>query len=158
VDPLLFVAIVLVLVGAAGTVLPGIPGVPLVFLGLLAAAWSDGFQRVGGVVLTVLGLLTLLGVAVDLLAGTLGAQRAGASWQALAGAAVGSFVGLFFGFAGLVLGPFAGAFAGEYLARRELRRAGRVGFGTWLGLLFAAAAKIAVVLAMVGLFALAWFV
>jgi uncharacterized protein YqgC (DUF456 family) len=110
------------------------------------------------VVLALLALLTLASIAVDLAAGTLGARRAGASWQALVGAGAGSLVGLFFGFAGILIGPFVGAVAGEYLARRELARAGRVGLGTWIGMLAAAAAKIAIVLAMVGLFAFAWFV
>ena len=149
-------ALLLVLAGAAGTVLPMLPGVPLVFLGLLTAAWSDGFDRVGAPTLLVLGLLTLLSFAIDATAGALGARRAGASWQALAGATAGSIVGLFFGLPGLLLGPFVGAFAGEWLARRDLRQAGRAGFGTWLGLGVAAAGKIALVFAMVGIFALAW--
>lgn len=149
-------ALLLVLAGAAGTVLPMLPGVPLVFLGLLTAAWSDGFDRVGAPTLVVLGLLTGLSFAIDATASALGARRAGASWQALAGAATGSIVGLFFGLPGLLVGPFVGAFAGEWLARRDLGQAGRAGFGTWLGLLVAAAGKIALVFAMVGIFALAW--
>jgi uncharacterized protein YqgC (DUF456 family) len=158
VDPILIVAFLLVAAGAAGTVVPVLPGVPLVFAGLLLAAWSDRFERVGWLVLALLALLTLASIAVDLAAGTLGAKRAGASWQALVGAGAGSLVGLFFGFAGILLGPFLGAVAGEYLARRELRRAGRVGLGTWIGMLVSAAAKIAIVLAMIALFAFAWLV
>jgi len=150
-------AILLVLAGAAGTVLPALPGVPLVFAGLFVAAWGDGFGRVGGPTLALLGLLAALSFAIDAGAGALGARRVGASWQALAGATVGSLIGLFFGLPGLLAGPFVGAFAGEWLARRDLRQAGRAGFGTWLGLLVAAAGKIALVFAMVGIFALAWF-
>lgn len=149
-------ALLLVLAGAAGTVLPMLPGVPLVFLGLLTAAWSDGFDRVGAPTLVALGLLTGLSFAVDATASALGARRTGATWQALAGAVVGSVVGLSFGLPGLLLGPFVGAFAGEWLARRDLRQAGRAGFGTWLGLVVAAVGKIALVFAMVGIFALAW--
>lgn len=150
------VALVLVLAGAAGTLLPVLPGVPLVFLGLLIAAWSDGFERVGAFPLVLLGMLTGLSLAVDAAATALGARRAGASWQALAGATAGSLVGLLFGIPGLLIGPFAGAFAGEWLARRDLRQAGRAGLGTWLGLALAAAGKIAILFAMVGIFALAW--
>jgi len=54
---------------------------------------------------------------------------------------------------GLVLGPFLGAFAGEYLARRNLRQAGRAGLGTWLGLLLASAGRLALVVMMLGIFA-----
>ena len=149
-------ALVLVVAGAAGTLVPILPGVPLVFLGLLMAAWSDGFDRVGALTLTLLALLTLASIALDAVATALGARRAGASWQALAGATAGSLLGLFFGLPGLLIGPFAGAFAGEWLARRDLRQAGRAGLGTWLGLVLAAAGKIAIVFAMIGIFAIAW--
>lgn len=154
----MILALLLVLAGAAGTVLPVLPGVPLVFLGLLAAAWSDGFERVGAPTLILLGLLAMLSFAIDAGASALGARRVGASWQALAGAVAGSLAGLFFGLPGLLLGPFLGAFAGEWIARRDLRQAGRAGAGTWLGLVLAAAGKIALVFAMVGIFALAWLI
>ena len=43
-DPLLLkiLAAVLVLIGLAGTLLPILPGVPLIFVGLLVAAWAAG--------------------------------------------------------------------------------------------------------------------
>jgi uncharacterized protein YqgC (DUF456 family) len=151
-------AVLLVLIGFAGTILPGIPGVPLVFLGLILGAAADGFERVGWPSLLLAALLTLAGIAVDFVATALGAKRVGASPWALVGAATGSLVGLFFGIPGLLLGPFVGAGAGEWFARRDLKRAGQVGFATWLGLLFAAVAKIAIVFAMIGIFALAWWI
>jgi uncharacterized protein YqgC (DUF456 family) len=151
-------AFVLVAIGVAGIILPAIPGVPLVFLGLIAGAAADGFERVSWPSLLLLAVLTLVGIAVDFLGAALGAKRVGASGWAIAGAAVGSLVGLFFGFPGLVLGPFLGAGAGEWIARRDLLRAGKVGFATWLGLLFAAVTKIAVVFVMLGWFALAWWI
>ena len=52
----LAIAVVMVIVGVAGAVLPGLPGVPLVYAGLLVAAWADDFQRVGWVVLVLLGM------------------------------------------------------------------------------------------------------
>lgn len=156
-EPLLLAAgVLLVVLGAAGTVLPVLPGVPLVLGGLVLAAASDGFERVGWLPLLLIALLAALSLPVDALAAALGAKRVGASRWALAGALAGSIAGLFFGLPGLVLGPFVGAFAGEWLARRDLAGAGRVGLGTWLGMVAAAAAKIAIVFAMVGLFAAAW--
>ncbi len=149
--------LVLVVVGFAGAVLPAIPGPPLVFFGLVAGAAADGFERVGWGTLTVLFLLTCLTFGVDIAATALGAQRAGASKLAVAGAFVGSLVGLAFGLPGLLVGPFAGALAGEWYARRNLLQAGKVGFATWLAMLLAAIAKLAILLAMVGLFALAWW-
>ncbi|HEX4943631.1 MAG TPA: DUF456 family protein [Usitatibacteraceae bacterium] len=157
-DPLYFhiVAVVLVIVGLAGTVLPLLPGVPLVFGGLLVAAWADGFQRVGAITLVVLGVLTALAVAADLLASALGAKRMGASPRAVAGATVGAVIGIFFGLPGLVLGPFVGAVAGELSANRQLLHAGRAGLGTWIGLLLGSIAKLTLAFLMVGVFATAW--
>lgn len=151
-------ALLLVLAGIAGAVLPAIPGAPLVFGGLLLGAWIDGFAKVGWVPLVLIGLLGAATVAVDLAATALGARRAGASPLALVGAALGTVVGLFLGFVGVLVGPFVGAALGEYVARRDLRQAGRAGLGTWLGIVLGGAAKIALMLAMVGVFAVAWLV
>lgn len=150
-------AVVLVLVGVAGTVLPVLPGPPLVFAGLLLAAWADGFQRVGWPSLTLLAGLTLVTLAIDLLGASWGAHRVRASPWALAGAALGGLLGLFAGLPGLILGPFVGAAAGEYYARRELAAAGRVGLAAWLGIVVGGALKLAVVAAMIGWFAVAFF-
>lgn len=151
-------AVILVLVGLAGTVLPALPGAPLVFLGLLLAAWADGFQKVGWFPLTLLGILTAGTFAVDFLATSLGAKRVGASFLAIAGAVVGTIVGLFLGVPGLLLGPFVGAVLGEYIARRDLRQAGKVGLGTWLGLVLGTAAKLGLIFLMIGLFVFAYVI
>ena len=151
-------AIVLILVGIAGVLLPALPGLPLVFAGLLVAAWADGFTRVGWLPLVVLGVLTALSIVVDVLATTLGAQRLGASRMALAGSVLGTVAGLFFMPIGLFVGPFLGALLGEYLHGRRLGQATRVGFGTWLGIVLGVALKLGLAVAMLGVFAIAWFV
>lgn len=151
-------AALLVVAGIAGTIVPGLPGAPLVLAGLVLAAWIDGFAHVGWPTWLVLGLLVAASVAVDFGASALGAQRFGASPRALAGAALGAVVGLFFGLPGLLLGPFAGAVVGEYSARRDLLQAGRAGVGTFVGLVLGAAARAALALAMVGVFVAAYLV
>jgi uncharacterized protein len=150
-------AAVLVLLGLAGTILPMLPGAPLVFGGLLIAAWIGDFQRIGWPTLTILAILTVLAIVVDFVATLLGAKRAGASKLALLGAAIGSIVGLFFGLVAVFIFPFIGAVAGEYLARQKLDQASRVGLATWLGLLFGALAKLALALTMIGVFVVAYF-
>ncbi|WP_455948037.1 DUF456 domain-containing protein [Lelliottia jeotgali] len=154
---LYLLAVVLVLVGIAGVILPALPGIPLVFAGLVLAAWADDFVHVGWLPLTVLGLLTLLSFAVDILATVVGAQRVGASRKALWGTFLGSIVGVFFMPIGLFVGPLAGALLGEYWHTRELGRSTKVGLATWLGILLGFALKLALVIAMLGLFAFAWF-
>ena len=145
-------AAVLVIAGFAGTILPVLPGTLLVFGGLFLAAWADHFTRVGAVGLTVIGVLGALAFVADFLASLMGAKRAGASPKALAGAGLGGMVGMFFGIPGLLLGPFLGAVLGELYARRDLLRAGKVGIGTWLGLLLAAIMKLLLACLMVATF------
>lgn len=147
----------LVLVGLAGTILPALPGVPFVFMGLLVAAWIGDFQKIGWPTLTILAVLTALAVAADLVATLLGAKRAGASKLALLGAAIGSIVGLFFGLVGIFVFPFVGAVIGELLARQRLNQAARVGFATWLGMLIGALAKLSLAITMIGVFVIAYF-
>jgi len=151
-------AAILILVGIIGTVLPALPGVPLVFAGMLLAAWADGFQHVGLWTLIGLGVLTIIAVAVDFLAGLAGAKRVGASRLALIGAAIGTIVGIFFGIPGLLLGPFLGALIGELVAGGTLQRAAGVGAGAWIGFLVGTVLKLGVCFAMLGLFALAFIV
>lgn len=150
------IAAALVLLGLAGTILPALPGVPVVFAGMLLAAWANDFEQVGPWTLLVLGLLTLLSVAIDLLATAVGAKRVGASRLALVGAVIGTVAGLFFGVIGLIAGPFIGALVGQLMHDRHLGRATRVGVGTWLGMLVGAVLKVGVLFAMLGVFAVAW--
>jgi uncharacterized protein YqgC (DUF456 family) len=150
-------AVLLTLMGFAGMVLPAVPGPPLLFLGLVAAAWAEGFQYIGFWMLAVLALMTVLAYGVDFAATAFGARRFGASPRAAAGAAIGTLIGLFFGLAGILLGPFLGAVIGELSVRRPLMDAGRAGLGATLGLAIGAAVKIALGFAMVGLFITARF-
>ena len=103
-----------------------------------------------------LGFLAVIAWGIDYLAATLGVKRVGASGLAVAGAAIGTVLGLAAGLVGVLVGPFAGAALGEYAARRDLRQAGRAGLGTWLGIVLGSAAKVALMLAMVGVFGVAW--
>ena len=148
---------VLVVVSIAGIVLPALPGVPLVFAGLLLAAWAEGFTRIGWPTLLVLGVLTVISLVVDVLSTTLGAQKLGASRLALIGSVVGTVAGLFFMPWGLFIGPFVGALVGEYLHGRELGKATKVGIGTWLGIVLGVALKLGLAVAMLGVFVIAWF-
>lgn len=159
---LYLLAALLVVAGLAGTLLPVLPGAPLVFVGLLVAAWADGFTHVGGWTLAILAMLTLLSLVVDFWATAHGAKRVGASKLAMLGATLGTVVGLFFALPGLILGPFIGAVAGELLHQRSLHPnslglAGKVGAGTWLGILLGTALKLALAFTMLGTFAFAWW-
>jgi len=148
-------AVALIVIGVAGTILPAIPGVTLVFLGMLLGAWIDGFARIPVWLVVIFALLTAVTWAVDYFAAAAGAKRAGASKLAVLGAMIGTVAGIFTGFIGLLFMPLVGAAVGEFIAQRDLRRAGTVGVATWLGLLVGTAVKVAIVFAMIGAFVLA---
>lgn len=145
-------AALLIVAGFAGLILPALPGIPLVYAGLVVLAWSENFAYVGWVTLTVLGVLALLSYGVDLLAASLGAKRFGASPRAIWGAALGALIGLFFGIVGMLIGPFAGAVIGEFTGETSARESLRAGLGATLGLVFGALLKIALAFAMLGVF------
>jgi uncharacterized protein len=148
-------AVALIVVGIAGTVLPALPGTILVFAGILLGAWIDGFTRIPVWLVVVFGALTALAWAVDYFAAIAGAKRVGASRLALIGAAIGTLAGIFTGLWGLLFMPLVGAAIGEFVAQRDWSRAGKVGVATWIGLLLGTAVKVAIVFAMVGAFVVA---
>lgn len=145
-------AITLIGLGLVGLVFPAIPGPPLLFGGLWMAAWIEDYLHVGTGTLIALGVLALLGIIADFIAGALGAKKFGASGLAVFGATIGAIVGIFFGVIGLILGPFIGAVAGELASGRAMHEASRAGVGATVGLLVGTAAKLAVGVMMLGLF------
>lgn len=149
------IAAVLILLGLAGIIVPVLPGIVLVFAGMLLTAWIDDFSLIGPWTVSILAFLTGLSLLIDLLASVVGAQRVKASRVALLGAFLGSVVGLLFGLPGLILGPFLGALLGEWLHVRDLARASQVGVATWVGLLIGAVLKAALAMTMLGVFVFA---
>ncbi|WP_137936008.1 DUF456 domain-containing protein [Chitinivorax sp. B] len=145
----------LIVIGLAGNVLPLLPGTPVMLAGMGLGAWIDGFDKVGWGTLIVLTVLMILSQVIDFVAGSFGAQKAGASKQAVWGATIGAVVGIFGGLPGILLGPFVGALLGEYLVRKDMVRAGKVGAAAWVGVVLGMAAKVALGFTMLGIFILA---
>ena len=151
-------SIALITVGIAGTVLPALPGTALVLGGIMLGAWVDDFTRVGVGTLAVIAAIAVLAWVLDYVAGLLGARRAGASRQALIGAALGTVLGLFMGLVGVLFLPLVGAAVGEYLARKNQRQALTVGVSTWLGIMAGLVAKVVLAFVMIGIFVVALLV
>jgi uncharacterized protein YqgC (DUF456 family) len=145
-------SIALIVLGLAGTVLPLLPGTLLVWGGIVVGAWIDDFARVGITSVAVVSVLAVLAWALDYVAGLMGAQKAGASKQALLGAAAGTVVGLFMGLVGVLFMPLVGAAIGEYVAQKDQSRAVRVGVATWVGIMVGLIAKVVLAFVMVGIF------
>jgi hypothetical protein len=152
-DTLLWIlSTALIVAGVAGTVLPALPGTLFVLAGIVLGAWIDDFTRVGWASVASVAVLAVLAWVLDYVAGLMGAQRAGASRQAIVGAALGTVAGIFLGFVGLLFMPLVGAAIGEYLARQDHQRAVHVGVATWLGILAGLVAKVVIAFVMIGIF------
>ena len=152
-------ALSLIVAGLAGTVVPAIPGLPLIAGGAFLIGWADNFEVVGWGTIGALTVLAVIGVAVDTVAQTAGAQKAGASKEGLWGSVIGTVLGVFMGgLIGILVMPLVGAFVGELWAKRDLLHAGRVGVATWTGMVIGTAVKIGLAFVMLGLLLFMYFV
>lgn len=149
----LIVSISLIIIGLAGTVIPMLPGIPLIFAGFLvwgiASAWRDFSVQV----LIILGVVTLVVTFLDYYAGGVGARKYGSSKSGIWGAIIGGIIGvLVFNIPGLVIGPFVGAVSGELLAGKSQKEAWRAGWGAFVGVVAGNLLKVITALVMSGLF------
>ena len=148
-------AVVMVVVGLIGVVMPALPGHVLILAGLILGAWANGFARVGFWTLVILGVIALASYGVDFVAVALGAKHLGASPRAMTGAALGTLAGLFFGLPGVIIGPFLGAVVGELTVHRDVAKAGKAGVAAWIGFAIGTAVKVALAFLMIGIFLVA---
>jgi uncharacterized protein YqgC (DUF456 family) len=152
------IAILLVVAGVIGVILPALPGTVLIMAGLVLAAWVDGFTRVGPWTLVVIGVIGAASYLVDFAAAAIGARKLGASPRAMVGAGLGTILGLFLGLPGIIIGPFIGAVIGELTVNRNLTQAGKAGVAAWIGFAIGTAVKVGMVFLMLAIFLGAMFV
>ena len=148
----LLLALFVMLCGSAGSILPGIPGTPLVLAAAIGHRLYFGPTGANNWVLAALVFLTLLSVVFDYLASMFGAKKLGATWRGVLGAIVGGLIGIFFSLPGIIIGPFAGALLFEFASGRDFKPAARAGLGATLGLLAGAVGKFAICVTMMALF------
>ncbi|HEX5491056.1 MAG TPA: DUF456 family protein [Candidatus Udaeobacter sp.] len=145
--------IVLFAVGLIGTVVPVLPGTTIILAAAVIHRIMLGPDKsIGWRTIIVLGLLTLVSYALDILAGYFGAKYFGATKWGTFGAILGALIGLFFGLIGLFIGPVIGAIAGEVIAGKRMIDAGRAGWGSLLGNIGSMLAKVIIALAMITIF------
>ena len=149
----LSLALFVMCVGMAGSILPGVPGTPLVVVAAIAHRLYFGTASVSNTVVVLIVLLMILSLVMDYLASMAGAKKLGATWRGVLGAVVGALIGIFFNLPGIILGPFLGAAAFEMIGGREWKEAARAGLGAVIGLFVGALGKVACCAAMMGLFA-----
>ena len=146
----LILVIVAMLIGAAGTVLPVLPGIPFIFVAALFYAWYEGFTVITSGYLIVLGIITALSMLFSYLSTVWGARHFGASkWGS-----VGAILGLFFGLIlfpplGIIIGPLLGAFIGEYLTQKDSDQAIKASVGAIIGLFSGIVVNVLIAVGMV---------
>ena len=146
---LILLGLIAVLVGLLGTIYPAIPGLGLMFGGAWLMGYAQDYAVIGTATLLVLFVVSAFGLAMDFVAGMLGAKYTGASKEALWGAFIGGIVGAFFVPAGLILGPLLGAAIGEFADKRNLWLAGKVGIGALAGFIVGTVTKVGAALGIV---------
>jgi hypothetical protein len=155
---IIVICFILIILGLVGVILPFLPGLAFVWLGVLIYAINTGFETISLATIIVFSVVTLLFTVLDLAAPLLGAKKYKASKFGIMGAFAGTFLGvLILGPVGIVLGPFLGALAGELLSGKEHSQAFNSAFGTVLGLLFGALLKLVFGLVMFGFFIVSFF-
>ncbi len=149
----LVIAIIVILLGIAGTVIPMIPGIPLIFISIAAYGWYEGFQVINSKFLVIMAALTILSLLVDYLSTALGASYFGSTKYGVWGAIIGTFVGLVtFPPVGIFLGPWLGACIGEFIAGQDFNKAMKSGLGTVVGLFSGIVFNLALSLVMLAAF------
>ncbi len=149
----MIVAALFFLTGLAGTILPVMPGAPVIWLGMIIYGLIAGFDNLGFYFFLGQGALAVAVMAVDYLFTALGSRYFGGSKAALWGAAAGLLIGLFFFPLGLLVGPFLGAALADLLFRGNREQAIQAGFGATVGFLGALPVKLAIEAVMI-----AWFI
>ena len=149
----LSLTLLVMLAGLIGSLLPILPGTPLVLVAAIGHRLYFGEASVSNLVLGVLVALTVVSLVFDFLASLLGAKKFGATWRGMTGAVIGGVIGLFFSLPGIILGPFLGAMLFEMLGGQEFKKATRAGAGAAAGLLLGIVGKFSIGVVMMILFA-----
>jgi len=146
------------LIGLFGIVLPFIPGVPLVWLGLLVYAIGTGFETISTLAVIIFFILTALTLTFDFVAPLLGVKKYKASGWSILGAFLGFIAGVIAaGFWGVILGPVIGAFLGELVNKRDLKQGFQAALGAIAGSILGALLKVITALIMIGYFIISFF-
>jgi len=145
----LVLTVLLFLLGLAGIVLPILPGVILIYAGMLLYGIMTGFAALDTNFYLLQGMALLLTFFIDYLAASTGTRRYGVSRRSAWGAAAGVLFGLFLGPFGIIIGPFLGAILAELTGGKQLEQAVRAGVGTLIGFVGGTALKFVIAALMI---------
>lgn len=144
---LIIAAILLVLLGLVGSIVPGIVGPPFSFLGLLALSFVRGIEYSVGF-LVLMGVVAAVVFALDYVVPSWGTKKFGGTKAGVRGSTIGLILALlltlFFpiGFIAVLIGPFIGAYIGEISAGTNGDKALKAAFGSFFGFLVGTGLKV----------------
>jgi len=149
------IALIIMLIGLAGTVLPVIPGTPIIFIAALLYALITGFVDITGQTLAIFAVMTGAALALDWVATVFGVKKMGGSYFGAFGSLVGMIIGLIIpgvGIVGFIVGAFVGAVVFEMLIGKEMKVAVKAGLGSFVGFMLGGVMKFAIASTMIGIF------
>ena len=130
------ILVIALLIGVAGTLLPLLPGIPLMFLAILIYGFIDNWQNITPLYAVSIGFIAIFSVLVDYFSGIWGAKKYGATKQGTWGGVIGGILGIFIlGPLGLFIGPFIGVILGELLTGKKLEASLRAATGSLIGVI-----------------------
>src|SRR5690554_5937261 len=133
---LIIVAVLLLVVGAIGTVAPILPGVPMSWGGLLMLKFIPSTQDdISWLTIVILGIVAVVITMLDNILPVWGTKKMGGNKRVVWGATIGLLFGFFLGPWGIVLGPFAGALIGGLVSGTRLMPATKQATGAFVGYL-----------------------
>jgi len=157
-EVLFVIEIILLVVGIAGCIVPGLPGMPLAYGAILIQHFDKNQHNYPGWLLVGLGIIVLLIIVMQYVIPAWTTKKFGASKYAVWGSIVGLVLGLFSSFLGpfgVVIGPFVGAVLGELLfAKKTLSDSMWAGLGAFLGILASSVVELVFTLGIVVVFIL----
>jgi uncharacterized protein YqgC (DUF456 family) len=146
-------ALIIMIMGLAGVILPVLPGIPLIFGAAVLYGILTGFEEITLSLILIFAGLTVFGLLVDYLANYFSVKKMGGGRAGAIGAVIGLFIGIFFvGLIGIILLPFVFAVMFELIAGKKKGQALKAGLGSLIGLLFGGILRFSIGCAMIGIF------
>ena len=150
-------AVACLIVGVIGAIVPGLPGPPFAWAGLLLSffcAWNN-------IALWLLILMAVLAIAVtvfDYLCPSVLTKSAGGSKAATTGCTVGIIAGVVLGGFGILIFPFIGALIGELVnSEGDTKHAVKTAWHAFLGFLLGTGIKLLFAFSAIAIYIYSFF-
>ena len=138
---IIVLAILAGVIGIAGSILPGLPGTPFSWIGLLLL-YIWGPQEMSVSTLVIWGVVVAVVTLVDYLVPMWLTKATGGSKYAERGALIGLVAGIILTPVGMILGSFLGAFFAElHWAKKEAGEALKAAIGSFIGFMLGTGLK-----------------